>query len=104
MIRTALFAAALLAAAPVLAQTAPIGKHPAPAPTAAPVQPVRTEARLDINTATLDQLLAVKGLTRTHAEAIVQARPFKSVDELAATNILPADVFAMVRDRLTVTK
>lgn len=102
MIRTAIIVAAIFAAAPVLAQSAPVGKHPAPA--AAPVQQAKAEARLDINVATIEQLMAVKGLNKTQAEAIVHGRPFKSVDELATSNILPADVFAAVKDRLTVTK
>lgn len=102
MIRTALIAAVLLSAAPALAQSAPVGTRPAPAAT--PVQPVKTDARLDINTATIERLLSVKGLTKTQAEAIVLGRPFKSVDELAASNILPAEVFAKVKDQLMVTK
>lgn len=102
MIRTAIIAAALLAAAPAFAQSAPVGKHPAPM--SAPVHHAKAEARVDINTATIEQLMSVKGLTKTQAESIVQGRPFKSVEELAATNVLPADVFAQVKDRLTVTK
>jgi DNA uptake protein ComE-like DNA-binding protein len=51
----------------------------------------------------VEELSAVKGLTKAQAEAIVQARPFKSVDELAASNIVSADIFSMVRGRLTVT-
>ncbi|MEF3367060.1 helix-hairpin-helix domain-containing protein [Methylocystis sp. 9N] len=103
MIRTAIFAAALLAVAPALAQAAPVGKHHAPS-TATHIHHAKAEARVDINTATVEQLMSVKGLSKTQAESIVQGRPFKNVEELTAANILPADVFAMVKDRLTVTK
>ncbi len=99
MIRTALLAATLLVAGEAYAQLAPAAKPAAPAPTAK----MATEAtRIDINTATLDQLAAVKGLSRVFAEAIVKARPFKSVDELTTGKILPAEVFASVRDQLIV--
>ncbi|MCQ4190715.1 ComEA family DNA-binding protein [Methylocystis suflitae] len=101
MKRTAIIAATLLAAAPVMAQTAPVEKYPPRAGTTA--APTKAEARVDINTATVEELSAVKGLTKVQAEAIIQARPFKSVDELAATNIVSADVFSVVRRRLTVT-
>ena len=102
MIRTIILSLALLAAAPALAEPTPVEKYTPLTTTPAPT--VKSEARIDINTATVDQLLTVKGLSRANAEAIVRARPFKSVDELAAGNILRADVFAMIKDRLTVTK
>lgn len=102
MIRTSILAAALFAAAPAFAQ-APAMKPATPA--APPVQAVKMETqRLDINTATVDQLTTVKGLNKSLAEAIVKGRPFKSVEELTTTNILPAEIFAMVKDHLTVAR
>jgi DNA uptake protein ComE-like DNA-binding protein len=102
MIRTAIFAAALLCVTSALAQTAPATK---PATPASPLQSAKMETgRLDINTATAEQLAAVKGLNKSFADAIVKARPFKSVEELSTSNILPADVFALVKDHLTVAK
>ena len=108
MTHIALFAAAMIAAAPAFAQgaaSAPVTKPVAP--TMAPAHPVAMtpeSSRLDINTASIEQLAAVKGLTRTYAEAIMKARPFKSVDDLSTGKILPADVFAHVKDALTVRK
>lgn len=103
MIRKAILAAALFAVAPAFAQTAPAMKPATPA--GASVHPVKMEAqRLDINAATVEQLATVKGLNKTFAEAIVKGRPFKSVEELSTGNVLPAEVFAMVKDRLTVAK
>jgi DNA uptake protein ComE-like DNA-binding protein len=102
MIRTAILAAALLCVTPALAQTGPAMKPSTPT---SPLQSAKMEAtRLDINTATAEQLATVKGLNRSFADAIVKARPFKSVEELSTSNILPADVFALVKDRLTVAK
>jgi DNA uptake protein ComE-like DNA-binding protein len=101
MIRAVFLAAALFAAAPAFAQTAP-------APAAKPAMPATPAAMthdampLDINTATVEQLAGVKGLTKPFAEAIVKGRPYKSADELAKNKIVPESVFAMVKDLLTV--
>lgn len=105
MIRTALFAAALLAAAPAIAQTAATAPAAKPAaPTAAPAQAAKhtMAAPLDINTATPEQLAGVKGLDKAAAEAIVKGRPFKSLDELTKNRILSESVFAKVKEHLTV--
>lgn len=103
MIRTALLVAALFAAGPGsgFAQMAPHAKTAAPAP--APTAKMAAEAtRVDINAATVDQLASIKGLSKVFAEAIVQARPFTNVEELTTNKILPAEVFASVKDRLIV--
>jgi competence protein ComEA len=106
MIRTLSFAAALLAAAPALAQTAPAPKPQtavaAPAPAVQHATMTREAVRVDINTATVDQIAGVKGMTRPLAEAIVKGRPFKSTDELTKSKILPENVFAQVKDSLSV--
>ncbi len=111
MIRRLLLASALLCAAPALAQThAPKGPTPAhiaaPVPAATPAPPAApmTEAvrRFDLNTATVEQLLAVEGLDKNTAVAIVMGRPFNSVEDLTARRIVPGDVFAAVKDHLVV--
>lgn len=110
MIRKSILAAALLVAGPALAQTAataPAAKPVAPMAAPAPIRPMAATpdmARLDINSATVEQLAGVKGLTKTLAEAIVKGRPFKSADELTKNNILSTEVFALVKDVLTVDR
>jgi DNA uptake protein ComE-like DNA-binding protein len=102
MIRKMILAAALLAAAPAFAQTAPAAK---PMTTPAPVQSTAMTpdaARLDINSATVEQLAGVKGLGKTLAEAIVKGRPYKSADDLVTSKILTGEVFALVKDFLIV--
>ncbi len=107
MKRIALFAAILLIAAPAFAETTSAMK---PATPAAPVQTGKMPDkmtdmhRVNINSATLAQLTAVPGLTRTEAEAIIKGRPFKTVTDLASAKILPADAFARSKDYLTVVK
>jgi competence protein ComEA len=98
MIRNILLAAALLSAAPAFAETA------APqAATPAPSAKMAGEAhRLNLNTATVEQLMAVKGFDKTVAEAIVKGRPFKSVEDLTARKIVSGDVLTPVKDQLIV--
>jgi competence protein ComEA len=99
MIRNVLLAAALLVAAPALAETA----APRPALVPAPSAKMATEARrLDLNTATVEQLMAVKGFNKSVAEAIVKGRPFRSVEDLTARKIVSGDVLVPVKDQLIV--
>lgn len=101
----AILAIALFAASPAFAQTAaaPAAKPATPALAPAPVKHVAPEAVLiDINTATVEQLAAAKGLNKPLAEAIVKGRPYKSTDELVKNKILTDAVFAQVKDALTV--
>lgn len=102
MIRTLLLAAAVFAAAPALAE-APAGKSPAPVATPAPSAKMAGEAqRLDLNSATVEQLSSVKGFNKSIAETIVKARPFKSVDDLTARKIVSGDILGPVKDQLIV--
>ncbi len=104
MIRTSIVVAALLASASAFAQTAPGAKAGAPAASPAPIrQAMATSAApLDVNTATVEQLSATKGLNKSLAESIVKGRPYKSLDELTKNKILTPEVFAQVKDELTV--
>ena len=103
MIRTVLLVAALFAAGEASAQMAPAANSDSPPAASAPTAKMAAEAtRIDINTATVQELSTVRGLSKVFAEAIVKARPFKSVDELTTGKILPATVFAAVKDQLIV--
>lgn len=95
MIRTLLLVAAVFAAAPALAES-PAVKPAAPAKMATEAQ------RLDLNSATVEQLSGVKGFNKTIAEAIVKARPLKSVEDLTARRIVSGDVLTPVKDQLIV--
>jgi DNA uptake protein ComE-like DNA-binding protein len=99
MRRHALLATLLLAAAPLLAQPtpAPKSKTPAAATTAQATQKV---VPIDINTATVDQLKAIPGIGDAYAAKILAGRPYKSKDQLRSKQILPAAVYAKVKDRL----
>jgi DNA uptake protein ComE-like DNA-binding protein len=100
----ALAAAALLAfALPALAQ-APATQAPAKVAPAKPaaVAPAPAAAAkpdlLDINTASPEQLQALKGVGDVRAKAIVAGRPYKGKDELWQKKIIPKGVYNAIKD------
>ena len=84
-------------APPPAAVSAPKPATPAPAPAPAPAMKVEL---LDINTATVDQLKALKGVGDARAAAIVKGRPFKGKDELVQKNIVPQNVYDDIKDKI----
>jgi DNA uptake protein ComE-like DNA-binding protein len=100
----ALTAAALLAfSAPVLAQA------PAPAPSAPAAAPAKTApggammakpALLDINSASQDDLQALKGIGEVRAKAIIAGRPYKGKDELVQKNVLTQGVYDGIKNQI----
>ena len=79
------------AAAPATAQKA------APTPAAAKAAAVEP---IDINTATKEQLMAVKGIGDAYAGKIIAGRPYKSKDQLWRKKVLPKGVYDSVKDLL----
>ena len=59
---------------------------------------VPDDEKVDLNTASLDELLKVPGMRRTWALRIVKFRPYHSKAELLEKGILPGDVYARIRD------
>ena len=103
---------ALAVAAPV-APAAPVveAPAPAPAPAAAPVPaPVVAAAKpkarnahlLNVNLATEAQLVAIDGLNRSLAKAVVAARPFAAIDDLLNINGVGEKRLARMRRHLCV--
>ena len=56
------------------------------------------EDRVDINTASLDQLLKVPGMTRTWAARIVRFRPYRAKNELLDRGIVTSAVYDRIKD------
>lgn len=108
------FAALALLATPALAQTTQTQPAPAKVPPATMTAPPATAAKpvhegaakagavqlLDINTATKEQLQALKGVGVVRAEAIIKGRPYKGKDELAQKKILPQNVYDDVKGKI----
>ncbi len=73
-----------------------VAMNPGPgAPPAAPDAKV-----IDLNRASLEELLAFKGIGRLYAAKIVQARPFASRRELVERQVLPPGVYLALEHRL----
>lgn len=108
MIRMSILVAALFTAGSAIAQTAataPSAKPMAPVAAPAHIKPAAataTAAPVDVNSATLEQLSTTKGLNKPLAEAIIKGRPYKSLDELTKNKIMSDEVFARVKDELTI--
>jgi competence protein ComEA len=71
----------------------------------APVSPAKARAAVStkgvsINTARVEELAAVKGLTANLAKGIVKGRPFASLDDLTQVKGLGEKILAKVRSSL----
>lgn len=58
---------------------------------------------IDLNKASLDELLGFEGIGRAYAAKIVAARPFHNRNELVLRNVLPTPVYLSIRHRLYVS-
>jgi competence protein ComEA len=88
-------AALLLTAVPVFTQAAD------PKPAAA--TPAAGD-KIDINTATIDQLKAFPGIGDTYAKRIVDGRPYANKGQLISKKILPAGVYNKIKEQIIATQ
>jgi len=96
---------ALTIATPVLAQTATSPSAASPATPAKPPMTAdapRSGAAVDINTATAAELKSLPGMTEADATKLIQARPYRDVNELVSKKVVPETEFARIKDRITV--
>lgn len=57
---------------------------------------------LDLNFATKQQLMALPGVDEGHALKIIEGRPYKVKAQLRQKNIIPAEVFYAILDKITI--
>ena len=56
------------------------------------------EARIDINHASIAELLEVPGMTPSWAARIVRFRPYRTKQDLLDRGVLPSDVYDRIKD------
>jgi DNA uptake protein ComE-like DNA-binding protein len=56
------------------------------------------EQRVDINLASLDELMKVPGMTRSWAGRIVRFRPYRSKQDLLDKGIVSGEVYNRIKD------
>lgn len=94
-------ALALLLSAPVMVMAAP-----APPKAAATTKAAAATAtdKLDINTATVDQLKAFPGIGDAYAKRIIDGRPYTAKNQLTTRGILPAATYNKIKDQIIASK
>jgi DNA uptake protein ComE-like DNA-binding protein len=55
---------------------------------------------LDINSASMDNLKALPGISEAYAQKIVENRPYRKKDELISKKIVPEATFKKIKDRI----
>lgn len=61
---------------------------------------VAQQVRVDLNRASVDDLLKLPGMTRTWAGRIVRFRPYRAKNELLDRGVLPSEVYARIKDSI----
>lgn len=96
-LRNALFATTLLLTLP-LTMTAQKAASAKPAAAAAVAD------KIDINTASADQLKSIPGIGDAYAKRIIDGRPYTAKNQLVSRGILPQGVYDKVKNQIIANK
>lgn len=75
-----------------------------PAAAAAAAKVAAATDKLDINTASIDQLKALPGIGDAYSKRIVDARPYANKSQLLSKGILPAATYSKIKDQIIATQ
>jgi competence protein ComEA len=92
----AIFIGALVGSSPVWVHSADTTKKPTDSK-----KPAARSDRVDINTASVNQLKALEGLNEAQAKKIVDGRPYKKRSELLSKKILPQETYDKVKSHIS---
>ena len=56
------------------------------------------EMRVDLNSASMEELLQVPGMTRTWAARIVRFRPYRAKNELLDRGVVTSEVYSRIKE------
>jgi DNA uptake protein ComE-like DNA-binding protein len=107
----ALFASLAILAAPASQAQSGAATPAAPKPAAAPAAPAasaekkpadkpKAAEKIDLNSASAEQLQTLKGIGPARSEAIVKGRPYKGKDDLVRRKIIPQSVYDGIKDQI----
>lgn len=71
-----------------------------PKPVAKPAATAPRSGLIDINRASAEELIALKGIGEARAKAIIQGRPYARKDELVQQKIVPQSVYDDIKDQI----
>lgn len=76
--------------------------------TTAPAQTATTTSastdKIDINTATADQLKSIPGIGDAYAKRIIDGRPYTAKNQLVTRGILPQGVYDKMKDQIVANR